>query len=59
MDILYSDCAGLDVHKDTVVACSRRVTAGNVMREVRTFKIGSAIASRSSLWPHDSRPVSF
>ena len=31
MDILYSDCAGLDVHKDNVVACSRRVTAGKVI----------------------------
>jgi len=38
MDVLYSNCAGLDVHKDTVVACSRRVSTGEVIREVRTFK---------------------
>ena len=38
MDVLYSNCAGLDIHKDTVVACSRRVTAAKVIREVRTFK---------------------
>jgi hypothetical protein len=38
MDILYANCAGLDVHKDTVVACSRRVIGGKVEREVRTFK---------------------
>ena len=25
MDILYPCCAGLDVHKKTVVACIRRV----------------------------------
>jgi len=44
MDVLYANCAGLDIHKDTVVACSRRVIDGKVMREVRTFKISSARA---------------
>jgi transposase len=38
MEVLYPNCAGLDVHKDTVVACSRRVVEGKVVREVRTFK---------------------
>src|ERR1700746_290136 len=38
MDVLYPHCAGLDVHKDTVVACVRHVMNGTVMREVRTFK---------------------
>ena len=38
MDVLYANCAGLDVHKDTVVACSRRVIVGKAVREVRTFK---------------------
>jgi hypothetical protein len=28
MDILYPCCAGLDVHKDTVVACVRRLRLG-------------------------------
>jgi transposase len=38
MDILYSVCAGLDVHKDTVVACVRRLDAkGKVQRQTRTF----------------------
>jgi transposase len=38
MDILYSTCAGLDVHKDTVVACVRHVAAkGKVQQETRTF----------------------
>src|SRR6478672_13307251 len=37
MDILHPLCAGLDVHKDTVVACLRRVVKGKVEREVRTF----------------------
>jgi len=39
MDILYTCCAGLDVHKMTVVACVRRVDAGGkVHKEVRTFE---------------------
>jgi transposase len=36
MEVLYPRCAGLDVHKDTVVACVRCVT-DPVHREVRTF----------------------
>jgi transposase len=36
MEVLYPRCAGLDVHKDTVVACVRCVTAPKV-HEVRTF----------------------
>jgi len=38
MEVLYQHCAGLDVHKDTVVACVRHMTNGTVKREVRTFK---------------------
>ena len=37
MDLLHPLCAGLDVHKDTVVACLRRLLKGRVKREVRTF----------------------
>jgi hypothetical protein len=38
MEVLYPHCAGLDVHKDTVVACARRMANGSVQHEVRTFK---------------------
>ena len=38
MEVLYAHCAGLDVHKDTVVACVRHMVNGTVKREVRTFK---------------------
>ena len=37
MEVLYPHCAGLDVHKDTVVACQRHMANGTVKREVRTF----------------------
>src|SRR6478735_8850248 len=38
MEVLYPHCAGLDVHKDTVVACLRHMATGSVERKVRTFK---------------------
>jgi len=38
MEVLYPHCAGLDVHKDTVVACVRHMANGSVQHEVRTFK---------------------
>jgi transposase len=38
MDTMYRCCAGLDVHKETVAACVRRVdTAGRVGKQIRTF----------------------
>lgn len=38
MQQLYSRCAGLDVHKETVVACMRIGEHGKVTTEVRTFQ---------------------
>jgi transposase len=37
MEVLYPKCAGLDVHRDTVVACARNATGGAVAHDVRTF----------------------
>src|SRR6266446_6037940 len=37
MDVLYERVAGLDVHKDTVVACVRIMVDGKTTRECRTF----------------------
>ena len=37
MDLMHQRCAGLDVHKDTVVACKRIVEGREVRREVKTF----------------------
>jgi transposase len=37
MEVLYPRCAGLDVHKDVVVACARCVSAP-VQQEVRSFR---------------------
>lgn len=38
MEVLYPHCAGLDVHKETVVACARHMVNGTVTREVGTFR---------------------
>ena len=38
MEVLYTRCSGLDVHKDTVVACVRlQDERGRAQKEVRTF----------------------
>ena len=37
MDLLYTRCAGLDVHPRSVSACTRIVIEGRVSHEVRTF----------------------
>ena len=37
MEVLYARCAGLDVHRDTVVACVRVQTEGRAANDVRTF----------------------
>jgi transposase len=38
MEVLHPHCAGLDVHKDSVVACVRHVREGKVTTVVKTFK---------------------
>jgi transposase len=51
MDMIHVCCAGLDVHKKTVVACIRRVGPdGNVNREVRTFGTMTAELLALSDW---------
>jgi transposase len=37
MEVLYPRCAGLDVHKQTVVACVRIAGQGGPSQQVRTF----------------------
>jgi len=38
MKVLYARCAGLDVHKETVVACMRTAGDPEASYEVRTFE---------------------
>jgi transposase len=56
MDIIHACCAGLDVHKKTVVACIRIVGPdGAISREVRTFgtMTGELLALSDWLAAHD------
>jgi transposase len=50
MEVLHPRCCGLDVHKDTVVACLRLVSDGKVTTEVRTFQTTTADLLRLSEW---------
>jgi transposase len=50
MDILHPRCAGLDVHRDTVVACVRVAEAGGVARFVETFATTTAALEQLSAW---------
>lgn len=38
MEVLHARCAGLDIHKDSVVACVRHMVEGKVTSQVETFK---------------------
>ncbi len=51
MLVLYARCAGLDVHKKTVVACLMLTAAsGKVIREVRTFASTTAGLLALAAW---------
>lgn len=50
MEVLHARCAGLDVHKDTVVACIRVVEGGTVRHQVRTFGTVTASLCELSDW---------
>ena len=51
MDVLHACCAGLDVHKKTVVACVRRVDpAGKVFKTIKTFATMTADLLDLSDW---------
>jgi transposase len=42
MDVLHERVAGLDVHKETIVACVRIVAGGKAIRQCRTFETTTA-----------------
>jgi transposase len=51
MDVLHACCAGLDVHKRTVVACVRRVDpAGKVTKNIKTFATMTGDLLNLSAW---------
>ena len=50
MEVLHAHCAGLDVHKDTVVACVRHMVDGTVTRDIKTFKTTTQALMALSEW---------
>jgi transposase len=50
MEVLHPRCCGLDVHKETVVACVRLVIDGKAVKEVRTFATTTASLIALSEW---------
>ena len=54
MRIMFAQCAGLDVHKKTVVACRTQPGAGNErVRELRTFGTMTADLLQLVDWLHE------
>lgn len=50
MDLLHPRCAGLDVHKDTVVACTRVQIGAEVTYVTKTFKTSTRSLGELSDW---------
>jgi transposase len=50
MEVLHPRCAGLDVHRDSVVACARVVSHGSVEHQVQTFGTTTSELERLSRW---------
>jgi transposase len=50
MEVLYPHCAGLDVHKDSVVACVRHMVDGKVTTTVKTFRTTTGDLMTLSEW---------
>ena len=50
MEVLHPHCAGLDVHKDSVVACVRHMVEGKVTTHVKTFKTTTQELMALSEW---------
>ena len=55
MEVLHPRCCGLDVHKDTVVACVRLGIDGKTVKEVRTFSTTTADLMALSQWLDENK----
>jgi len=50
MDVLFPRCAGLDVHKDEIVACYRTIQDGKPSHDVRSFSAMTSSLLDLSEW---------
>src|SRR5829696_6396737 len=54
MEVLYPRCAGLDVHKDMVMACSRIAEGGKVQQDVKSFSTTTSGLLQLAEWLVDA-----
>jgi transposase len=54
MDVMHEQIAGLDVHKEAIVACVRIMTGGKVTRECWTFDTTTAALETLLSWLTES-----
>jgi transposase len=54
MELIHARCAGLDVHKDSVVACVRIQQDDRVRHEVRTFGTTTSALMDLAGWLRDN-----
>ena len=50
MEVVYSRCAGLDVHKKLIVACVRLIDGGRIIRTKERFGATTAELMRLAAW---------
>ena len=55
MEVLYSRCCGLDVHRSKLVACLSIIEAGHRQKETRTFGTTTRELLRLRQWLVESR----
>jgi hypothetical protein len=55
MEVMHERVAGLDVHKETIVACVRIVDGGRVSRQCRTLETTTAGLEALLAWLRVSR----
>src|SRR5262245_44701430 len=55
MDLLYARCAGLDVHKRSVVASVRVADGATVRHEIRRFGTSTAELEALGAWLREQR----
>jgi transposase len=54
VELIHARCAGLDVHKDSVVACIRIAHDDRVRHEVRTFGTTTSALMELAGWLHEN-----
>jgi len=54
MEVVHARCAGLDVHKKTVVACVRIQDGQGIRHDVRTFDTTTSALMELAQWLHDN-----